>query len=422
MLRLAGLVLASIVISLPGFSHGENAVTRTGGEDPAATREIPSHLAADAAGVAEAGNEFGIDLFHRLATAQTYVEQNLFFSPYSIATALQMAYAGARGNTEREMGRVLRLELRQERLHPAAGAVRESLRRGSSMGGYELAVANRLWGQSGEPFEAGFIETTEKHYGASIEAADFMAEPDAIRRRINSWVEEQTARRIAELLPPGSVNAETRLVLANAVYFKGRWLTEFDPAKTSPGSFQVTAERSVEIPFMRAKMKARFAAMDSIAVLELPFAGDDLVMLLLLPRDNEVLNALGSGLSLAHLDAWSRVLRETQVDIALPRFTINYGFSLRLLLSEMGMPSAFTAQADFSGISADSELFISEAFHKAFIQVDEQGAEAAAATGTVMGVTSVGPGFIADHPFLFLIRDRVTGGILFLGRMQNPAS
>jgi serpin B len=317
-----------------------------------------------------------------------------------------------------------------ESVHPSFAALMESLGRGAPLGVYRLDIANRLWGQPDFDFEEEFLAICKQHYGAGFETLDFAQAPDKARETINRWVEQQTEKRIQDLLPPGSIEALTRLVLTNAVYFKGDWQDQFDRQSTERAPFFAAGAREVEVPLMMRKGDYRYVRFPDFQVLELPYIGDDLSMIVVLPAAKDGLAAIEAQLSHEKLTGWIRGLAQKEVTVYLPRFEMKTGFSMKDTLSEMGMPSAFTPpqegdpySADFSRMTGARDLFIDGVFHKAFVKVNEEGTEAAAATGLTMSLTSMPMEpevFRADHPFLFLVRDRETGSILFMGRLVDP--
>lgn len=386
--------------------------------EPLTARKIPDELAPDAARLVTANNAFAFSLYRQLHTEQG----NLFFSPFSVATALGMTLAGARTDTEREMVDVLRLQMPWPAVGPAAGALLASLDRGSAFGGYRLDIANRLWGHEGYTFLDEFLATTRDHYDAELARLDFAGAPEAARGTINRWVEEQTENRIQELLPEGFVHPDTRLILTNAIYFKGDWAHKFDPNATRIGTFHVSPSETVSVSMMTRDGEFRAALRNGVSVLELPYAGNDLSMIVLLPTGGGGLAALEERLNAEYVDGWVAALDSTRLFVTIPRFTMTSTFSLGETLAAMGMPSAFDpSAADFSGMTGNRELFIGGVVHKAFVEVNEQGTEAAAATGVGMRTVSMPPSFTADHPFVFVIRDNVTGSMLFVGRVANPA-
>jgi serpin B len=357
---------------------------------------------------------FALDLYRNLAARGP---GNVFLSPVSISLALAMTRAGATGETGVEMDRTLHLDLPQDCLHPAFGALLAAL---AAEGPWTLAIANRLWGQQGFAFEAPFLEVTRTWYGAGIEALDFR-DPEGARGTINAWVAEHTAGRIPELIPPRVLNAATTLVLTDAVWFKGTWVEPFDPALTSPEPFTTDTGEKVTVPLMYREGKVRWGQAKGATLLALPYAGDRLEMLLALPEAPDGLASLEASLTPAIIAAWEAALHPAKVMIWLPRFRLSTAYDLVEPLTALGMPRAFGAGADFSGISRAAPLTLGAVVHQAWVAVDEVGTEAAAATA--VAVTRSGgpkPTFRADRPFLFLIRDRQTGAILFLGRCARP--
>jgi serpin B len=376
----------------------------------------------DTPAIVEGNTAFALDLYAQLAQE----EGNLFFSPYSISTALAMTFAGARENTEKEMAAVLHFPLGQDRLHPAFEALVRELERKANRKGNELSVANALWGQKGEGFLEEFLELTNKYYGAGLHEVDFVHATEEARQTINAWVEKQTRDKIKDLVPPGAVDDVTVLVLTNAVYFLGRWAVEFDEEKTMDAPFTLLNGEKLDVPMMNRKGDFRYAEDETLQILELPYTGDDVSMLILLPRKIDGLPDLEKLLTDENLQQWTSKLGERKVIVSVPKYKMTCKFELREVLMAMGMVEPFTRKADFSGMNGNKEdLFIDEVLHKAFVDVSEKGTEAAAATAVVMkrAVASAAPTpvFRADHPFVFVIRDRNTGSILFLGRVMNPA-
>jgi serpin B len=290
--------------------------------------------------------------------------------------------------------------------------------------GYELRIANRLWGQRGYGFLSSYLETTRENYGAELAQVDFDSQAEQVRREINAWVEEQTNDKIKDLIPSGALDSLTRLVLTNAVYFKGKWEHEFDKKATQDTPFTLSAGEKIDVPLMFQKKRFRYGETGELQLLEMPYKGDDLSMLVLLPKKVDGLAAMEEKLSAESLAQWSSEMRRQEVRTYIPRFKLTEEFQLNSMLSALGMPSAFApTKADFSGMNGKRDLYITAALHKAFVDVNEEGTEAAAATGIVIGVTSVRPEpkvFRADHPFVFFIRHNPTGSILFMGRVTNP--
>jgi serpin B len=371
--------------------------------------------------VVDGNAQFALDLYDRLRRTPG----NLFFSPYSISTALAMTYAGARGNTERQMAQTLHFVLDQGRLHPAFASLETSLNAVQEKGHVQLSVANALWPQRGYPFLDEYLALVKEFYGVLITAVDYAGDPEAARLRINAWVEERTANKVRDLIPAGLLDGLVRLVLTNAVYFKGDWAHQFESARTKKEPFWVTPNEKVMAPLMAQQGEFRYAETASLQILELPYAGQDLSMLVLLPRSRDGLAELENGLTVENLQGWARRLWPIQVQVTLPRFKTTSQFRLAATLAAMGMPDAFDQdKANFAGMDGRTLwLYISAVLHKAFVDVNEEGTEAAAATAVVMRARSAPAPpavFRADHPFVFLIVDHRTGSILFLGRLVDP--
>jgi len=292
-------------------------------------------------------------------------------------------------------------------------------------GQVKLSVANSLWPQQDYKLLKSFLSLVREHYGASVTPLDFRASEPA-RKMINIWVEDKTNQKIKDLIPGGVLSAATRLVLVNAIYFKGNWTSPFKAEETKEQPFRLQSGQTVQAPLMFQQKHLSYAEDDELQSLELPYAGDDLFMIVLLPRKADGLASLESSLSPANLAKWTQAMSSSDVKVYLPKFKMTCRFSLNDTLKAMGMSNAFDqAQADFSGMDGSRNLFISAAVHKAFVEVNEQGTEAAAATGIAMGLTALPRRpieFRADHPFIFLIRERSTGSILFIGRVTHPTA
>jgi serpin B len=384
--------------------------------DPLAVRQLPAEIAADAAEVVAGNNAFALELYRELIQDD---DGNIFNSPFSISTAFAMAYGGGRGQTADEIADVFHFTV-QERLHPCYHALLQSIDRGIGFGGYHLKTANRLWGDDDEVYVQDYLDLTREQYEAELERLNF-ADGEGSRQIINAWVEDRTEDRIQDLLPEGSIDRGTVLVLTNAIYFKGDWEVQFDPEETAESGFYRTPADMVTVPMMhRHDEELLFAELDGLKVLELPYTGRDLSMFFLLPDALDGLADLEAQLTPENLDAWMGAVELTEADVTLPRFEFTAEFILNDALTQMGMPAAFSPGADFSGIVPGGGIFISLAIHKAFVQVNEVGTEAAAATAIIFerGANTM---FTANHPFLFLIRDNVTGSILFLGRVMDPS-
>ena len=371
-----------------------------------------------------AGNTaFGCELYGELKSE----DGNLFLSPFSISTALGMAAAGARGKTSEEMGKVLHLP---EGAPAAFGAVLKSLNDepDAKKRGFTLSTANALWAQQGYPWKPEYKKLVASDFGAGLFDVDFKSRPEASRATINTWVEMETRDKIKNLLPQGSVTPDTRLVLTNAIYFKGEWETPFKIENTKDSPFTLAGGKKAEAPLMHRVGGYSYAEADGYKVLDMPYHGKRVSMTVILPRKADGLPAVEKELTGEKLAAVLKGLRyEKTVHVHLPKFKVEKSFELKKPLKALGMKAAFDA-ADFGGMHTGGEdLAISAVIHKAFVDVNEEGTEAAGATGVVVGTTSaVQPPptpkyFRADHPFLYLIRDHTTGSVLFLGRLTEPA-
>jgi len=375
---------------------------------------------------------FAVELYQQIRTDG----ENLFASPHSISTALAMVYGGARGETEKEMAAALHFDLPQSRLHPFFNKLDLELQsrgqgaQGSDGGAFELAIANSLWGRPDGTYLPTFLDLMAQSYGAGIRLVDFGGDPDGARRTINDWVAQKTRDRIKDLLQKGDVDAYTALVLVNAIYFNAAWAEPFDESATAPHPFDADGS-SVTVQMMSdLKKKARYASAPGYQAVELPFDGDELSMVVLVP-DAGTFRAFQKGLTAQVVnDALGR-LGGQEVMLKLPRFSFVSRRKLRPALEALGMTQAFDDMAaNFEGICGASGgkagLVIKDVIHQAFVQVAEKGAEAAAATAVVMadaGMAEMPPEPIyltVDRPFLFLIRDKATGEILFLGHVVDP--
>jgi serpin B len=375
--------------------------------------------------VAGAVGALAADLHSRLSAGET----NMAFSPTSIMLALAMVSGGARGETAAQIDAVLHLGDDPARLRALLGREQRLLLRAGGADGVQLAVANRLFGERSFTFRPEYLEWTAAEFGAPLEPVDFRGAPEAVRARINAWVAEQTRDRIPVILPPASVDAGTSLVLVNAVYFKGRWALVFEERATTPRPFTLAAGERVEVPTMEAKDDFGYATRDGVQLLELPYAGDELSMVVVLPGSGEAPDAWLTAERLATLGR----LPVQEVEVRLPRFRIDPPEPRRIEedLQALGMQRAFASgRAEFEGIAEpptpETGLYISAVFHRAFVEVNEEGTEAAAATAIVMAPGGAPPvareplRFHADRPFLFLIRENRTGLVLFVGRVGDP--
>lgn len=360
-------------------------------------------------------NRFAFDLYQRYREG----EANVFFSPYSVATALAMTYEGAAGRTAEEMRQVFGFpdgEVRRPGFLGLIGILNRS-------GDYELSTANALWPEEDFSFLEEYFQTVRSYYRGQAQPLDFRNDPEGSRLTINRWVEAETRDKIKDLIPEGFIGPLTRLVLTNAIYFRGEWSEQFDPGLTREDDFRRLDGSLVRVPMMRRiEDKFGYAEVDGVQALSLPYQGEELDMLVLLPEDGRM-EEWEAELDIAKIDLYRSQLTEQRVDLFLPRFKMETKYFMKDDLAEMGMPSAFGDGADFSGITGSPDLFISSVIHQAFVEVNEEGTEAAAATGVIMIETALMdvPAFRADRPFFFLIQHRETGAILFMGRVGDPA-
>ncbi len=373
---------------------------------------------ADRSATVTGNTAFALDLYAKLRTE----DGNLFLSPYSISTALAMTRAGANGQTAAEMDKVLHFTLPQDRLHPAFAALGKKINGDDDKKrGYQLSAANALWGQMGYGFSPDFLKLIQSSYGGGFREMDFAGATEDARQTINAWVEKETRDKIKDLLIKGDLTENTKLVLTNAIYFKGDWASQFKKDRTHDEAFHLTADKNVNVPMMHQEGSFPFYYGETMEALELPYAGGDLSMVLLLTRQEDGLADLEKALTHRNLETWLGKLHKVEeLEVGIPKFKMTSRFELKDTLSEMGMPTAFSDAADFSGFTGGPNgLHITHVIHKAFVDVNEEGTEAAAATAVVTD-DKAPPRFFADHPFLFLIRDTRNGSILFLGRVADP--
>ena len=373
--------------------------------------------------VVPAGNQFAVDLYGQLN--QEHLGKNLFFSPASISVALAMTAAGARGQTEAEMAQVLHLTGILPQANAEYHKLLERWNAGGKDRGYQLRVANRLWGQKGYPFLPSYLALPRQEFGAELAIMDFAQQTEAARKQINAWVERQTADKIKELLPRGLLDNLTRLVLVNAIYFKGDWASQFKKDQTQPADFTVSTAEKLKVPLMHQQRAYPYMEDASLQAIELPYKGNELSMLVLLPKAPDGLANLEKSLSAEKIATLCSALRSRETALYLPKFKLEASVMLKPTLEALGMKLAFGPAANFSGMDGRQDLHISAVVHKAFVDVNEEGTEAAAATGVVMGIKAARIPeepvvFRADHPFVFMICDKRDGSILFLGRMTNP--
>lgn len=365
-------------------------------------------------------NNAAIELY-RGVLKESGKNENVVLSPFSIASAMTMIYAGTDGETRAQLRQGLGFDQKDEILYSAFSALNDNLKSGDD-DPVVFTIANSAWLRTNYDLLPDYTSMIGNRFGAAIEPADFGKQPDAERLRINTWVYQKTREKIPDLLPNGSILSNTVLVLVNAIYFKGMWAEEFNPDVTRELPFQ-TPTGSQRVPQMVKTMDLSYRETDMAQSVLVPYQGGKFAMALILPREKDGIHQLESDLG-----ALESMLPERnekhEVLLQLPRFKIEFGTELKKVFRTMGIEDVFTGEADFSRMSAQRDLFLSEVYHKAFIEVNEEGTEAAGATGGVVALKGGPPShksFIADHPFMFSIVDMKTGSILFMGRVMNPA-
>jgi serpin B len=385
----------------------------------------PDVSATDLETQVEGNTEFALDLYQQLNQEN---DGNLFYSPYSLSLALAMTYAGAEGETEQQMAEVLHFILEDEDLHAAFNklalelASRGEGAEGKDDEGFRLNIVNAIWGQQDYEFLDEFLDTLAENYDAGLRILDYINEPEESRITINDWVSEQTEGRIEDLIKEGVITSLTRLVLTNAIYFNAAWQYPFDEENTYDDTFYLLDGSEITVEMMHQTEEFGYTEGDGYQAVELKYDGEELSMVILLPEEGNF-EAFESSLDARLVDKIIGDIENTQVILTMPRFEFESEFSLKKALEAMGMPIAFSMDADFSGMTGNTELFIKDVIHKAFVSVDEAGTEAAAASAVIMELKAV-PGepveVTIDQPFIFLIRDIQTGSILFIGSVVNP--
>ena len=431
---LAGAAVLILLLVLMAGCTGVPAVPSaqppTGGNQT--SPETPVAGGSPGTVIAQSNNRFAADLYREIAQEKANGSGNIFFSPFSISSALALTYEGSRGTTADEIRSVFFFPANASVMREGFAAITTGLNQGNA--GYTLNPANALWAENTSAFLPGYTSIAHQYYGANATSLDFAGQPDASRQTINDWVAGNTNNKIQDLLPAGSIDPATRLVITNAVYYKGTWEKQFDANLTSDASFTRPDGTTVTVRMMQRTDEDAvypYAETPDLQMLSLPYttaSGKGLSMIVLLPKGNN-LSAAEPYLDPANLSALEQAASSRQVKVYLPKFKLESQYSLKDTLSAMGMPTAFSGAADFSGMDGAQDLYISDVYHKAYIEVNEEGTEAAAATGVVMRWAAVAPGseepvpvFRADHPFLFLIQDDDTGAILFAGQVTDPTS
>jgi len=385
----------------------------------------PQTSQTDLANLVDGNSEFAFDLYQVLSD----IDSNLFYSPYSISQALAMTYVGAQGETEKQMADTLKFILAQDDLHQAFNSLDLQLAnrgegaKGKDNEGFRLNIVNAIWGQKDYEFLSEFLDNLAENYGAGLRILDFIEETERSRITINNWISDQTEGRIEDLIPQGAIGVLTRLVLTNAIYFNAAWQYPFEKEATSDGIFHLLDGGEISVPMMEQTESFGYTEGDIYQTVELPYDGHELSMIVLLPKAGQF-EVFENSMDYQMVKGILSELNKQEVNLTMPKFEFESEFSLKKTLSDMGMPLAFSSTADFSGMTGNRELTISEVIHKAFVSMDEAGTEAAAATAVIMELTAVPEEPVAvtiDRPFIFLIHDIETGAILFIGRIVNPS-
>ena len=369
----------------------------------------------------DGNSEFAFDLYQVLKEGGG----NLFYSPYSISVALAMTISGARGETEGQMADTLNFTLPQDSIHPVFNGLDMDLNsrgkgaRGKDGGAFRLNIVNARWGQKNLKFLPEFLDVLSENYGSGLRILDFAAEPEPSRITINDWVSKQTKGRINDLVPPGIIDSKTGIILTNAIYFNAAWKFRFNEKPKSDGTFELLDGTKVKAQMMRREEKYGQAWGINYQAIELPYDGDELSMVILLPARGQF-EEFENSMDYETVNGIISDMKESKVSLEMPKFNFKSEFDLKDVLAEMGMPIAFSQNADFSGMTSARRLYIAEIMHKGFIAVDKSGTEAAAATFVIGKFIGGTPSITVDRPFIFLIRDIETGTILFMGRVLNP--
>jgi serpin B len=373
----------------------------------------------------DGNSAFAFNLFQQLINR----DENLFYSPYSISLALAMTYAGASGQTAQEMADTLHFFLSQDKLHQAINWLDTELAKrgvgaaGKDEEGFRLNIVNATWGQENYRFLDAFLDILAENYGAGLRILDFVKSTEAARNTINEWISQQTEGRIEELIPQGAIDNATRLVLTNAIYFNAAWMYPFKEENTVDGVFNLLDGDTVIVPMMNQTELLSYVQGDGYQAVELPYDGNELSMLLIMP-DKDNLTSFERSLNSEIITNIITQLATKQMVLSMPKFEFKSEIGLKQVLTEMGMPTAFSGMADFSGMTGGRDLFIGDVLHEAFVSVDEAGTEATAATAVMMKLTAAEEtvNMALDHPFIFLIRDMKTDTVLFVGRVLNPTN
>jgi len=417
-------LISMILIALGVFSACGQIVSGEVLKSDKARITEPASTAADIKTLIEGNTAFGFNIYRILSKTG----DNIFYSPYSISAALAMTYAGARSESEQRIADTMQFMLPQSNLHAAFNSMDIELgsrgqgAKGKDDKGFRLHVVNAIWGQKDFSFLPAFLDVLAENYGAGLRIVDYINETEKSRIKINSWVSEQTEQRIKDLIPAGALNAMTRLVLTNAIYFNAAWADQFNENATMNAPFYLIDGKEKSVSMMKNTASYRFAEGEGYRAVELPYDGGELSMVILLPQTGSF-STFQSSLNAGEVQNIIESLENRQITLSIPKFKFDSQFSLKEALTAMGMGPEFTPDADFSGMTGERDLFISDVLHKAFVAVDESGTEAAAATAVIMKATAMPMQpleITVNRPFIFFIRDIQTGAVLFIGQILNP--
>lgn len=432
-MRIWIVVLMVLLLTIPALAVdnelvikelGESTVTETpvpAVDAPAAAAPIAGTVSAEnKAAAALAINNFSWSIYQNLMATE---KGNLFLSPFSISTALTMTLAGAASETRVAMGKALKLPETDSTIIAAIAAIADDLNQAGAAGDFALSVANALYGEKTYAFKQTYIDFLKNIYHAPLTQVDYIHAAEEARKMINTWVEDKTAQKIKNLIPEGILDELTRLVLVNAIYFKGSWLSQFKVEATRDADFTLADGSKKTVKMMVQNQRVPYLDAGDFQAVRLPYKGERLSMVVLLPAAGKDLHEFAAGMTAERFTTIINDMAESKLDLYLPRFKVETGASLKPVLEKLGMAVAFTDSADFSEMTAKNDLKITAVIHKAFVQVNEEGTEAAAATAVVVGIKSISMPleFRADHPFLFAIVDNPTGAVLFLGNLMEPA-
>lgn len=375
-------------------------------------------MAQDINPVSISNSKFAADLYKQIKNEPI----NLFYSPISITSAIAMTYAGASGETLKQISNTLYFSTNQDELHQNYDILLKRFSDTNSEG-VQLKVANSLWLQENMKITSQYLSITNKYYNAGVIPVNFIADPEKSRKTINNWVEKNTNNKIQDLLPDGSIHSQTRMVLVNAIYFKGPWDKIFDKNQNTSDVFYVYKTCETQATFMNNYINTSFYEDSQLSIVEIPYANQEQSLVIILPKEKYGLKEIEKLFEQKMMDEYIGKMEEKRVALSIPKFKTESTYELKDILSKMGMPIAFTNDADFSGITGDKSLAIDKVIHKAYIDINEEGTEAAAATAVTMRKTAMlldEVTFKADHPFIYFIRDNETNTILFVGRLMNP--